>query len=532
MIQENILVVLSLLFVIAMLVMLSNKLRISYPILLVLAGLLIGFIPGIPSIDLQPDLVFLIFLPPLLYAAAWNTSWKDFWKNKRPISLLAFGLVISTSAAVAYISHAMIPDFSLAMGFMLGAVISPPDAVAAASVLQGLKVPKRVLTILEGESLINDAASLIVFRFALAAILTGKFVMWKATGDFFLVVVMGIAVGLAIALIVYAVHRFLPTTPSIDTAITIISPYIMYIAAEHFHFSGVLAVVTGGVFLSVRSHVIFSYNTRIQAYSVWETIVFMLNGFVFILIGLQLPHIIAGLGQYSIADALLYGVIISGVTIIIRIIWVYPGAYVPRFLFKSIREKESRPSWQTVFVVGWSGMRGVVSLASALAIPLTLTTGEQFPHRSLILFITFIVILFTLVLQGLSLPWIIRLLKIKGDQENAAEQETEVRLRLAKASLEHMVNKYNDELGTVDAYIRLKERYERMIDIANKRLSTENNTIAAPAFLPTYRQMLLDIISVKRKELKDMHRDKSYPDELLRNKEWELDLEEARLMES
>lgn len=527
MIQENILLILTLLFVISMLAMLSEKLRISYPIFLVLAGLLIGFIPGIPSLSLQPDLVFLIFLPPLLYSAAWNTSWKDFWQFKRPITMLAFGLVIFTSAAVAFISHAVIPDFSLALGFMLGGIISPPDAVAAASVLQDLKVPRRILAILEGESLINDASSLIVFRVALVAVTTSTFSFWGAAGDFFMVAIMGILIGLVIAHIVYAVHRFLPTTPSIDTGLTIISPYIMYIAAEHFHYSGVMSVVTGGLFLSFRSHEIFSYNSRIQAYAVWETLVFLLNGVVFILIGLQLPDVVKGLGQYSIGDAIWYAIIISLATIIIRIIWVYPGAYLPRFLSKKIRTSEPRPSWQMVFIVAWSGMRGVVSLASALSVPVMLG-DKMFPHRELILFITFTVILFTLVIQGLTLPFIIRWLKVEAEKNNEKEHETAIRLRMATAALGHMLNNYAGELGSVDAYIRLKERYERMIDLANKKLQDEDPGPPA-AFLPRYRKMLLELVDVRRKELKNLRKEKIYSDELLRSREHELDLEEARL---
>ena len=532
MLQDNLLLILSLLFAVSMLPMLSRKLGISYPIFLVVAGLAIGFIPAIPNISLNPDLVFLIFLPPLLYAAAWNTSWKDFWQRKRPISLLAFGLVIFTSAGVAFLSHAIIPDFPLAMGFLLGGIISPSDAVAASSVLQELKIPKRVVTSLVGESLINVASSLIVFRFALAAIFTGQFSIWTASVEFLMVAAMGIIIGLIIALFIYVVHRFLPTTPSIDTSLTIISPYLMYIAAEHFHFSGVLAVVSGGLFLSYRSNEIFAYDSRIQTYAVWETLIFLLNGAVFILIGLQLPTIINGLGQYAVSEAILYAIIISMVTIIIRIIWVFPGAYIPRVLSKRIRETEIRPTPASVFLVGWSGMRGVVSLASALAVPLTLSNGESFPHRNLILFITFIVILFTLVLQGLSLPYIIRLLKIKGDpEEPLRDQEMAIRLRLATAALDHMNNEYSDELGSVDAYNRLKERYERMIEIANKRLLKEENETATPAFLPRYRQMLIELVAVRREELQRLSKQKLYSDELIRNKERELDLEEARLNE-
>jgi NhaP-type Na+/H+ or K+/H+ antiporter len=258
--------------------MLAQKIKIAYPIFLVVAGLVISFIPGIPIIKLKPDLVFLIFLPPLPYEAAWYTSWKDFWKWKRPISLLAFGLVFFTSTLVAYFSNNIIPSFTLALGFLLGGIISPPDAVAATTVLKGLEVPKRVLTTLEGESLVNDASSLIVFRFALAAILTGTFSFQAAAGQFILVATMGVVVGLAGAHIMYFIHRFLPTTPAIDVALTVMTPYILFLTAEQFHFSGVMAVVSGGLFLSYRSHKVFSTaTTRINMLGVWTTMIFVMN---------------------------------------------------------------------------------------------------------------------------------------------------------------------------------------------------------------------------------------------------------------
>ncbi|MBS1917964.1 MAG: Na+/H+ antiporter [Bacteroidetes bacterium] len=524
---DNLLLIISLLFIVSMLSMLSDKLRISYPIFLVIAGLLISLIPGIPKITMEPDLVFIIFLPPLLYSAAWNTSWKQFWQLRRPVAMLAIGLVIFTAGAVAFIANEMIPDFSLALGFLLGSIVSPPDAVAATSVLQNLKVPKRVVALLEGESLVNDASSLIVFRFALTSIFTGQFILWKAGINFFMVAGMGVLIGLAIAHIVYAIHRFLPTTPSIDTAITLISPYLMYIVAEHFHYSGILAVVSGGLFLSFRSTDIFSYSTRLQSHSVWDTLVFILNGVVFILIGLQLHTIINGLGEYSLTSAVLYSIIVSITVIIIRILWVFPGAYLPRLLSKKIRENEERPGWKSVFIVGWSGMRGVVSLASALAVPLTLTTGEAFPQRNLVLFITFVVILFTLVIQGLSLPFLIKYLQIRVN-ENEAEQEQAIRLRLAAAVLSFLESEYKEEAETIDAFNRLKARYERMVEIAGNKLM-EKESESQPSFLPKYRQMLLDVVAVRRKELADIRRDHLYSDELIRKKEFELDLEEARL---
>jgi len=421
----------------------------------------------------------------------------------------------------------MIPDFSLPLGFLLGGIISPPDAVAATSVLQNLKMPKQIVTILEGESLVNDASSLIVFRFALAAIFTGKFILWKAGVDFMAVVSLGIIIGFVIGNIVYAIHRWLPTTATIDTVITLLSPYLMYITAEHFHASGVLAVVTGGLFVSYRSHELFSYNSRLQNQSVWNVVVFLLNGVVFILIGLQLPGIVRGLGEYSLQAAILYGVVISLVAILIRMAWVFPGAYLPRMCSKKIRLREIDPGRKSIFIVGWSGMRGVVSLASALAIPMMLTDGTAFPHRNMILFITFVVILVTLVLQGLTLPYIIRKLDITI-KENEEEQRLSIRLRLATAALEHINSGYPQETESIDAFSRLKERYERMVEITGKRLEQEEGDEVTPEFLPRYRQLLLELVGIQRQELLQMRRDNEYSEELLRNKEFELDLEEAR----
>jgi len=528
MIHSQLLIFITLLFVVVILTMLSNKLRVSYPILLVIAGLLISLLPGVPEVRMEPDWVFFVFLPPLLYAAAWNTSWHDFWFYKRPIALLAFGLVIFTATAVAYVSAALIPGFTLAAGFLLGGIISPPDAVAATSVLQGARLPKRIITILEGESLVNDASSLIVFRFALASILTGEFVLQKAASDFFLVSIMGVLIGLAVAHVVYVVHRFLPTSSSIDTALTLITPYFMYIAAEHFHFSGVLAVVSGGLFLSFRAHEILTYESRIQAKYVWETLQFLLNGIVFILIGMQLPEVEAGLERSSLGEALGYGLVISLLIIAIRILWVFPAAYLPRWLSRRIRTREDRPTAAGVFLVGWSGMRGLVSIASALAIPLTLPGGEAFPNRHMILFITFVVIVVTLVFQGLSLPFVIRRLKLEA-QDNHILQEQQVRLRMANAVVSYLETEFSQQTAENEVFARVKERYERMIEHTSRKMAEEDPELSAPAFLADYRKMLLELVRVRRAEILLMRNEKAFPEELLREKEHELDLEEARL---
>ena len=528
MLKDSLLLIISLLFVVSMLAMLSDKLRISYPIFLVMAGLGISMIPGIPQIRLDPNIVFIIFLPPLLYSAAWYTSWHEFWRMRRPISLLAFGLVLLTATAVAYAAHYLIPDFPLALGFLLGGIVSPPDAVAATSVLENLKVPKRIVTILEGESLVNDASSLIIFRFALAALFTGKFIVWKAGADFLLVVLMGILTGLVIAHIVYAIHRWLPTTATIDTAITLISPYLMYLTAEHFHYSGVLAVVSGGLFLSFRSHDVFNYSSRLQSVSVWNVIVFLLNGVVFILIGLQLPGIVRGLGEYSLRAAIGYGFAISLVAILVRLAWMYPGAYLPRLLSKKIRRTEIRPKMKHVFIIGWSGMRGVVSLASALAIPITLAGGEAFPHRNLILCITFIVILVTLVFQGLSLPLIIRWLGVEADDKEEEQKQLSLRLQLARIVVQHLETQYEHEVTSIEPFRQLKARYERVADNAGRQIGAEGQQAKEPDFMPAFRKLLLEVVHVQRQELLRLRNGDEYSDELLRGKELELDLEEAR----
>ena len=525
MLLDNLLIIIVLLLAVSLLSMLSEKLRISYPIFLVICGLIIGFIPKVLDIALEPNLVFLIFLPPLLYVAAWNTSWKDFWTYRRPINLLAFGVVIFTSWTVAVVSHWIIPGFSLALGFLLGGIISPPDAVAATSVLQKLTVPKRVVTILEGESLVNDASSLIVFRFALAAVLTGKFVLWEAGLEFGIVVAVGILIGLAIAMVIYAIHRFLPTTSSIDTAITLIAPYLMYITAEHFKCSGVLAVVSGGLFLSSQSTRIFSYSSRLQAQSVWETLVFLLNGAVFILIGLQLPMILNSMDAGRITSAVFYGVVISLLTIVVRIIWVFTGTYLPRMLSKTIRKSESYSNWKSVLLVAWSGMRGVVSLAAALSIPLTLNTGEHFPYRNTILFISFIVILVTLVLQGLSLPYLIRKLNIE-EKNNEKEHLLEVQMKLTSAVIDHINKEYAHEAETIPIFRQLKDRHEHLLEAQRKQLSKKG---VAPSYMPVYRAALLELLEVRRKALEEMQKDGKYADELMRNIEREIDHEEARL---
>ena len=529
--HHTLLYILILLFAVFLLVMLAKRIRVAYPVFLVVAGLGISLIPGVPQLHLDPEVVFLIFLPPLLYEAAWYTSWNDFWKWRRPIALLAFGLVFFTSFIVAYTSSTFIPGFTLALGFLLGGIVSPPDAVAAATVLKGMGVPKRLMTILEGESLVNDASSLIVFKFALAAVLTGTFSMQAATGQFFLVAGMGIVVGLAGAHVMYVIHRFLPTTPSIDAALTVMTPYILFLLAEQFHFSGVMAVVSGGLFMSYRSHEVFQTgSTRLNMLGVWTTMIFVMNALVFVLIGLSLPEIIDGLGEYSIADGIKYGLIISAITIALRFLWVYPSAFVPRWLSARARLDPS-PGWKGPLVISWAGMRGVVSLATALSIPLLMTDGTAFPHRNLIVFITFVVIFVTLVFQGLTLPLIIRLIKLKEMDTVIPEEEQQagIQLRLDKVALNLLQEKHEADILINELLAFYKSGLENNIANTTGQLESMECDETEVAEIELYHKILLGIYAQQRLELFKLRKEKYFSDEEIRKAELQLDLNEMKI---
>ncbi|PPK99602.1 Na+/H+ antiporter [Parapedobacter indicus] len=531
MIEHQLLLVLALFFAMALLYLLSQRINISYPIFLVIGGLGISFIPGVPNITIDPDLILLIFLPPLLFEAAWYTSWNNFWRWKRSILMMGFGLVFFTSLAIAYFSVNIIPGFTLALGFLLGGIISPPDAVAATSVLKGVSMPRRGLTILEGESLINDAASLTVFRFALAAIFTGQFVLQEAVTNFFVLAVMGVFVGLVVGHLLYLILRYWAKSSSITTPITLIAPYIMYIVAEELEWSGVLAVVSGGLFLSFRSKDYLNYHTRMQTKEVWETVGFLLNGFVFILIGLELPVIVEGLGGYSLEEAIQYGLLISAMVIAIRIILVYITAFVPRWLSPRVRARERSPGLKLPFIIGWAGMRGVVSLAAALAIPLALQNGDAFPQRNLILFITFVVILITLVFQGLTLPIFLRFLKVEeiDDIVPIEEQMESIRLRLAKGAVAHLDSKYQEEMAAYETIARIKEQLVRSIQATELALNEDGKKEEITSVRRLFKKISLELVELRRRELHRIGEEKRYDDEVIRDLEYNLDLEEARL---
>lgn len=527
MIENQLILAIGLLLVILILIMISNKLGISSAIFLVIAGSLISLIPGVPSLRLEPELLFIVILPPLLYRAAWNTCWKDFWANRRPISLHGFGLVVVTAGGIGLLAHILIPNFSLALGFLLGSIVAPPDALAATSVLQQLKIPKRILVILEGESLVNDAASLILFRFAVAAVVSGQFSLVDAGSGFITASLSGIAVGCVIAAALYMVHRFLPTNPSIDTVVSVAAPYLMYLTAEKLEASGVLAVVSGGFLLSYHSSKTLTSHARLQMLGVWETLVFVLNGLVFILVGLQLPIIVSRLGDISLPKAIFLGFVISFTVILIRMLWIFTATYLPRFFNSRLQERDPYPGWRAVFLMGWCSMRGIVTLASALTIPLFLVDESTFPFRSLILFESFTVILFTLVVQGLSLPYLIRKLGISPEKED--QPDSELVTHLAGIALIRIMNNYGAEAAACAPFVRQREKYERLAKVCTKGIANDQEINGSPLTLEKYHQMKQEIISVRREELAKLRSANIYSEELIRRKEFELDLEQISI---
>jgi monovalent cation/hydrogen antiporter len=517
-----------LILIILALIMISEKLKIAYPIVLVLGGLVLSLLTRFSGVAIHPELVFLIFLPPLLYEAAWQTSWKEFWKWRRVIMSFAFPIVIITSCVVAFLSTAIIPGFTLALGFLLGGIISPPDAISATTIMRQVKVPKSLVSIIEGESLLNDASSLIVFRFALAAVITGQFSFQGATGSFFLVILMGALIGIGVALIFYAIHRWLPTTSSIEIILTLLTPYCMYYFAEHFHFSGVLAVVCGGLFLSNRRQSILSYKGRIEGINVWGNIVFVFNGLIFLLIGLQLPLIISQLGEVSVKTAIGYGLAISLVLILTRFACTFGAALFTRVVSRFITVAEANPGWKMPLVSSWAGMRGVVSLAAALSVPL-LANGRPFPYRDLILFITFVVILVTLVLQGLTLPWLIRIINLEDKHATLSvhEQELILQKKMALYAQQYLQEHYNHT--SENPYLtNLKDRLAIDLKIFEKELKSQSS---ASQLLISYQQAHLKVLEQQRHLLTQINQKSEFDEDLIRKYLSLVDMEELKIRE-
>lgn len=519
-----------LLFGITFLAGLSNKYKFPFPIALVLSGLLISIIPGLPSITLRPEIVFLIFLPPLLYEAAWKTNWHNFKSNKRPILLAAFGLVLFTTLIVGVAAHLFIPGISWPLGFLLGAIVSPTDAVAATSITKGLHLSPKVITILEGESLVNDASGLVAYKYAVSAVMAGNFIFWKAGLNFLIVIAGSVAVGLFIGYLAKIILKRICVDSIIQTTITFIIPFTSYLLAEELDISGVLAVVCTGLYLSYNSESIITNKSRITIYAVWDVISFILNGLIFILIGLQLNIVMKGITGYSARELIIYGLFVSLVVIICRFVFVVPAAMLPRLLSKRIRETESFNS-RNMWVIGFAGIRGVVSLAAALALPILLPDGTPFPERNLIIYLTFCVILTTLVLLGHNLPQIIRRLKLPA--YSMVAEEYEVRSAILANTISHIeqnLSSVKDEfLNSLKSKYDTKYQKIQRTELPEGYFKKDKLSDVGNDIFNGYSRLELDVLNVERQSLNQLSREGKVSEEIVRKIERELDLEETRL---
>ena len=520
------LVVLAVLATVLVLIVVSDRFDLPYPILLVLGGLGLGFAPGIPNVRLNPNVGLLIVLPPLLYSAAFFSSLRELRANLRSISLLAVGLVLVTTAVVAVVAHALIPGMTWPAAFVLGAVVSPTDPVAATAIAQRLSVPRRVITIIEGESLINDATALVAYRVAIAAVVSGGFSMADAGARFVLDVVAGAAIGLAVGWVVAALRRTIENPP-VEMAISISTAYFAYLPATALGVSGVVAAVTVGVYLGLRSPVLIAPATRLQLYGVWEVVVFFLNSFLFVLIGLQFPAILDALSGRPAGELAGYAVAVAAAVILTRLLWVPVVAYLPRRLFARVRERDPYPAWQLPVVIGWTGMRGAVSLAAALALPLTTAAGRPFPQRDLIVFLTFGVILATLLLQGLTLPALIRRLGIHDDSE--VEAETKARMKAAKAALERLDQLAGEDWTRDDTVERMRGMYEYRTRRFRARFDGSDDGEEYEARSEQYQRVRREAIQAERDAIVSLRDEGVISSETMHRIERDLDLEDSRL---
>jgi CPA1 family monovalent cation:H+ antiporter len=533
--MEHLSVVIFLMALLVGLSALAPKLKLPYPVLLVLAGGLLALIPGLPPLKLEPDLVFFIFLPPLLYEASYNTSWHEFVANRRPILLLAVGLVLLTTTVIAALAHYFIPGFTWGMGFVLGAIVSPPDAVAATSVTKGLGLPRRITSVLEGESLVNDASALIAYRYAVAAVVSGTFGLWDASWHFVLVAGGGVVLGVVVGFVMVRVQKLLTDATQI-TALTLLLPFGVYLGAEHLGVSGVLAVVAMGLMMSRRSHDIYDNQTRLLKHSFWNVLGFLLNGFVFILIGLQLRTILEGIGVGAFWPVLGYGLLVSGVAIAIRLGWVFPVSYLGEWLGRWLGREEEHSPRRNLFITSWAGMRGVVSLATALSLPFVVSGGQAFPQRNTILFITFVVILVTLVVQGLSLPWLVRRLGVQESPAERAAEEQQLRLTLTNESLRYLEDLIaaddDPNLLTLREIQRRQARRLHGAFAANEATDLDAPAEAESAAATEFEKLLrarLTMTEHQRQLLVKLHREGKFSEEAIRQVELELDRFEIAL---
>jgi CPA1 family monovalent cation:H+ antiporter len=520
------LILLTVLVGVALLLIVAYHSRVPYPILLVVGGAAIGFLPGVPDVQLDPELVLVIVLPPLLYAAAFFSSLRELRDNVKEISLLAIGLVIFTMVGVAFVAHEVVEGLSWEAAFVLGAVVSPTDPVAATAIASRVGAPRRYVTIVEGESLVNDATALVAYKFAVAATVTGSFSLAEGGGRFVLNAIAGVAIGIAIGYVIAELRKALDDAPT-EITISLITPYFAYLPAEALGVSAVLAAVTTGIYLGWRSPELITPAMRIQAFSVWEILVFVLNAVLFVLVGLQLPTVLDGIGGMSTKEIVVDAAAVSVAVMAIRFLWVFPTTYVPRWLSRRVRERRGPISWHFPAIVAWTGMRGAVSLAAALAIPQTIDGGGAFPQRDLIVFLTYAVILATLLLQGLTLPGLIKVLGVEDDG-TLEQRESKARILAARAALDRIEELRGQDWVRDDTADRMRGMYDFRIRRFSARFDEEDDgEIDRQSY--AYQRLRRKVLEAERAEIIRLRNVGKINDQIMRRIERDLDLEDTRL---
>jgi monovalent cation/hydrogen antiporter len=515
-----------LLAVLAGTALMARRLNVAPAILLLLTGIVLAFVPGMPSLELPPELVLLVVLPPLIYSASVAMSWREFKSNLRPIILLAVGCVIFTAFAVATATHYLI-GLPWNVGFLLGAIVAPPDVVAPLAIARRLGLPRRILVVLEGEGLANDATALILYRFAVVAITTGAFSLPKAGGTFAAIIVCELLFGAAVGwLSLRARHR--ARDPQVEITLSLITPYVAYWVPEHFGGSGVIATVACGLYMSWNGPLLISAATRLQGIFFWDLVIFLIEGLLFLLTGFQMRALFEKSKAFPLDDILFATALVAVIIIVSRFAWVFPATYLPRMLSKRARERDPPPPWQWVFIISFTGVRGAVSLAAALALPLVLSGGEAFPYRDLILFVSFGIILITLIGLGLGLPPVVRWLGVAqtGRDEHVAEIESEIAARRealgeALASLDAIT----DDRELSDEVVKLlRARHETRASQLPDSLDPQVDDVTAAGI-----DLTRELIGKERKFIHILLRDGKITDEIRRRIERDLDLEEASL---
>jgi monovalent cation/hydrogen antiporter len=515
-----------LLAVLAGAALLARRINVAPAILLLLTGIALAFVPGMPSVELPPELVLLVVLPPLIYSASVAMSWREFKSNLRPIILLSVGCVIFTAFAVAAATHYLI-GLPWNVGFLLGAIVAPPDVVAPLAIARKLGMPRRILIVLEGEGLANDATALILYRFAVAAISTGLFSLPKATGTFAAIVVGEMLFGAAVGwLSLRTRHR--ARDPQVEITLSLITPYIAYWIPEHFGGSGVIATVACGLYMSWNGPLLISSATRLQGIFFWDLVIYLIEGLLFLLTGFQMRLLYEKSKAFPLDDILFATALVAVIVIVARFAWVYPATYLPRLINRRLRERDPMPSWRTVFVIAFTGVRGAVSLAAALALPFALPNGDAFPYRDLILFVSFGVIFITLVGLGSGLPLVVRWLGVArdGHDEHIAEHEQEIAARReALAAALRSLDAITDDRELSDEVVKLlRARHEIRANQLPDTLDPDQHDVSAEG-----TELTRELIGAERKFIHALLRDGKITDETRRRIERDLDLEEASL---